>query len=428
MTGDVPLRVMLVNGNYADGTVGGTQTFTQNLARSLADEGHEVAVLCQGDRDDVGTDGGITVFRVRPPRLELGSEPYAAYLVNQSLAIQNPVIGRKVHRAVRAFAPELCHVQMLRRLTPTVLAVLRRHPTAVVQTVHEPFSLWNFNAYQREDSPDKLFSARPRVVDAFRWRHRELSRHVQHVCSPSRGMLDHYLDDGYFRGVPATVVPNSVPFEWGDPLAAADGRDARPGTGVDFLFIGRLDHYKGVELLLAAFGELTEPGVRLHVAGEGVLEGTVRAHAARDPRIVFHGPVRGTARLDLMRRADVLVCPSTWFEAFGLVVLEAYAAGMPVVSSRAGALPELVRDGGTGLTVPVGDVPALAGALRRMCDPGTRRAMGRAAARRVWDFHPDRFLRRQLDIYRRVRSTRLEHPRGIRNDHSVRYGPRPTDR
>lgn len=397
-----PLRVMLVNGNFEDGSVGGTQTFTLNLAHALADDGHVVGVLCQSEADRRERTDGIQVFRVRPPRLDIGGGSYWTYLVNQTLAIQNPLIAPRVAAALREFRPDVCHVQMLRRLTPTVLAILSRHQrTAVVQTVHESFSLWNFNAYQRHDSPDKLFTKRPAVVGMLKRRHRQLSATVDHVCAPSAHALAPYLEDGYFEGVPRTLIPNAVPSEWGDPLLAAAQR--RTTTVADenirFVFIGRLDHYKGVRTLLDAFRSLDTSTARLEIGGEGILSTEVENRAQQDPRITFYGAVDPERRRQIMRDADVLVCPSTWPEAFGLVVLEAYASGLPVIASRAGALPDLVEDGQTGLVVEPGSVMALNRAMRQVHDPGLRRKLAHRAAERTRSFQFATFVREQVAVY-----------------------------
>jgi glycosyltransferase involved in cell wall biosynthesis len=79
----------------------------------------------------------------------------------------------------------------------------------------------------------------------------------------------------------------------------------------------------------------------------------------------------------------VVVAPSLWQEPFGLVAVEAMAAGKPVIASRTGGLADIVRDGESGLLVPPGDAPALAAALERLLDDiALRRAMG-ARARQI---------------------------------------------
>lgn len=398
---DRRLRVLLVNGNYEDGTQGGTQVFTRHPAGWLNNDRHEVGVLCLGERDSVEQTDRARVYRVHPSSLARGRQAMPAYVVNQCLAIHNPAVVPKVRQVLRDFQPDLCHLQMLRKLTPAVISAVTAHAgVAVVQTVHELFSLWNFNAFQRTDSPGKISSRRPRVIGLFKHLHRRLSKRVHHVCAPSEFALRSYLEDGYFAGVPATIIPNAVPHEWGPPrVVAARRRQAQRSRPV-FLFIGRLDYHKGVQELLAAMDLLHGWDLQLHIAGAGVMERAVRDHASRDSRVTFHGPVDGGARRELFLQCDVLIAPSTWVETFGLVVLEAFAAGMPSIVSRAGALTDLVDDGRTGLVVSRSSAPELADAMRTLCDAGRRQEMLPHCAEKALAHPPEQFLRQQLDVYR----------------------------
>jgi len=396
-----PLRVLLVNGNYRDGTRGGTQTFTENLAAWLSHRGHTVAVLCQGEQGGEERDGDVHVYRLRPFRLHDRVEVTAVHAANQALAIHNPVLARQVGRVLASFRPDVCHVQMLRRLTPAALScMVRRTGTATVQTVHELFSLWNFNAFQREDTPGKIHTRPPCAVRAVKTYHRRLSRRVTHVCAPSRTALDAYQQDGYFRGVPATVLPNAVPFQWGDPRRAASARRRRQRRVTSFALLGRLDHHKGVRDVRAALDRLHDLEVELHVAGDGILAPYVAEWAAGDPRVTFHGPVAAEGRRVLLERCDVLLCPSTWTETFGLVVLEAFAAGMPAVVSHVGALPDLVTDRSDGLVVEPNAPDRLAGAMRVMAQRRLRLEMGDRAADTALRHRPERFTGAQVAVYR----------------------------
>ena len=394
-------RVLLVNGNYEDGTVGGTQVHTRLLAHSLRDAGLTVGVLCQGETDGMTVVDGVQVYRVSPPTLPGPMPRSVRHAVNQTLAIQNPFIRSRAASVVRRFDPDLCHVHMLRRLTPAVLEVLRARRLPVVQTVHELFSLWNFDAYMKEDTPAKIHTEPTWPVFALKRWHRRLSATVQHVCAPSAFALGAYLDDGYFEGVPSSVLPLSVPFEWGDPSEAAHRRAARsPDRQPQLLFMGRLDNYKGVHEILAAAELLRDVDFKLDIAGDGVLGPLVAEHARHDERIVYHGAVEGARRRELYSRADVVLCPSTWTETFGYVVLEAYAAGLPVIASRVGALPDIVQHHETGLLVEPGSVPELAAAIRTMADSRTRQAMGLAAAQWITLFQAERPIEALLNVYR----------------------------
>lgn len=150
-----------------------------------------------------------------------------------------------------------------------------------------------------------------------------------------------------------------------------------PRTPLVVGYAGRLETYKGVDVLLRALA-LT-PGATLQIAGDGPERAALEASAAAlgiGDRVTFRGHLGGMLP-DFYREVDVLVVPSLptkgWLEQFGRVVVEAMASGVPVVASASGALPDVVGD--AGLLVPPGDPEAIAAALREASDPGRWRAL-----------------------------------------------------
>ncbi|MFP4303501.1 MAG: glycosyltransferase family 4 protein [Rhodosalinus sp.] len=163
---------------------------------------------------------------------------------------------------------------------------------------------------------------------------------------------------------------------------AAGGRD-----GCSLLFVGRLSAAKGVPVLLDAMAELavSHPGARLALIGDGPDRAALQAHAVRaglSDRVTFAGyrDERGVA--EALAGADIFVLPS-FAEGLPVVLMEALAARCAVVTTRIAGIPELVRDGETGLIVPPGEAGALAGALGRLLDDAPLRQRlaeaGRAA-------------------------------------------------
>jgi len=159
---------------------------------------------------------------------------------------------------------------------------------------------------------------------------------------------------------------------------------ADPGAGEGgqaFLFVGRLDRQKGVEVLLRAWAELEAPP-ELRIVGEGPLEGDVRAASTRHPSIRPLGRLPGHEVLAHMRHAAALVVPSISYEGFPMVVAEAFASALPVIAADHGALATIVEDGVNGVRVRPGDAGALAAAVRRLADrPELRHRLGEAARR-----------------------------------------------
>jgi glycosyltransferase involved in cell wall biosynthesis len=169
------------------------------------------------------------------------------------------------------------------------------------------------------------------------------------------------------------------------------------------LFFGDVAEDKGARHLLEAYRMLDDPPP-LVLIGRRMLEGLERERG-----VVAPGPLPHPLAIEALRRSLFSVAPSIWAEPFGIVALEAAAAGKPVIASAIGGLRDVVVDGETGVLVPPGDRDALGSALERMiADPEMRVRMGRAAARRARLFSPNEIVPRFEAAYREAIETRSE--------------------
>lgn len=125
------------------------------------------------------------------------------------------------------------------------------------------------------------------------------------------------------------------------------------------LFVGRLSPEKGLDTLIAAWERLATR-IPLKIVGTGPLAGDAEAAARRMAEVEWLGGLPREQVLALMKRAEFLVIPSLWYEAFGVVIAEAYGVGLPVISSNLGSMSSLIRPGRTGLHYRPGDAADLA--------------------------------------------------------------------
>jgi glycosyltransferase involved in cell wall biosynthesis len=215
------------------------------------------------------------------------------------------------------------------------------------------------------------------------------------------------LDLGRVRVIPNGFHPARFdPSPEGAPFRASIGM-ARTTPLV--VFAGRLASNKGLHHLVPAFAALREghPDARLVLAGEDQdqrarLEALARKAGVAD-RVHFTGHLDEATYRSALAAADVFVLPSEW-EAFGIVLVEAMACGVPCVATRVGGAPDVVQDGVTGRVVPYGDEAALAQAIGGLLDDRPLAArMGEAGRARAFkEYSWDAVVERTLDLYREL--------------------------
>ena len=345
------MKVVVVSGIWPP-DVGGPASHAPALAAALLEAGHGVEVVTTAD--------GEPEARPYPVRWVSRSRPAPL----RHLAVTSAV-AQAARRADRVYA-----TSMVRRAA--LGAALARRPLVVKLVSDEAFERaarsgrfgGTLEEFQR-------LRGGPRVRLLRATRNTALRRATR-VVVPSA-----YLRDlAVAWGVPPErleVVPNPAP-----PLPALPGRDearARLGlNGFTLAAAGRLTRQKALEDALDAVARTHD--VSLVVAGDGPERSALERRATAlelEQRVRFAGALSRDEVLTLFRAADAALLTSSW-ENLPHSVVEALAVGTPVLATRVGGVPEVVRDGENGLLVPAGDVDAIAGAIGRLAADGELRA------------------------------------------------------
>ena len=196
-------------------------------------------------------------------------------------------------------------------------------------------------------------------------------------------------------GLPAEKIVLKPNFVDPDP-------GMRESTGDYALFVGRFAPEKKLQTLLEAWENVRE--MPLKVVGSGLQENEIRQFAQERglANVEFLGQRSRDEVFALMKKARLLVFPSEWYETFGLVIVEAFACGVPVVAARLGAMAELVEDGRTGLLFTPGDRDDLAAKITwAATHPQDMAQIGRRARQEFEaKYTRDRNREKLLNIYR----------------------------
>ncbi len=359
--------------------IGGVEVLGVEYVRALRSRGHEVAIVTSHgslDLPDEDVIAGVPVHRFRLAEALERRDPRAI------LAAE-----RRLGALKGAFAPDVVHLQLTDASVFFHLRTAEARPARTVVAI-------------RVSLPDGRPAASSVLGQALRG--------ADWVTANSSAVLDHAR-----RLIPeirerSSLIYNGLPM----PSIAPAPLPLEPPT---LLCLGRVVDDKGFDLAIRALADIRRrvPATRLVVAGDGPARAALSGEAAAlglADAVEFTGWVRPEGVPSLLNRATVVIVPSRWQEAFGLVALQAAQMARPVVATDVGGLPEVVLDGSTGLIVPAESPAAIAGAVSALLeDPARARALGlaaRARAERTFGFGP--FVRAHERLYARV-TGRLSH-------------------
>jgi phosphatidylinositol alpha-mannosyltransferase len=353
------LRIGIVS-PYSLTVPGGVQQQVLGLARSLRAKGHEVRVL--GPCDGPPPDAFVT---------PLGNSLPTA--VNGSIAPLAPDASAALRtiRALNDEAFDVVHVHEPLVPGPSLTALLVKM-APVVATFHSAGESAAYRTFSRQ----------------LKWVASRIDIRVA-VSKDAVELAQRYIGGDY------EVLFNGI--ELGDYLSPS----TTPRENAIF-FIGRHEERKGLSILLEALSKLPSD-VHLWIASDGPQTAELKTRFASDTRIEWLGRISDSEKISRMGRASVFCAPSLHGESFGVVLLEAMAAGTPVVASNLDGYRNVATDDETALLVETGNVADLASALARVLADSRLAARltanGREHAQR---FSMDALADRYIEMYERA--------------------------
>ena len=404
------MRICLVNTYHY--RRGGDSTYTFDLAQLLEAKGHEVVHFAMSHPRNLGSRYEVDFVDC----IDYGSIFASGGPMAKSRAFFRSLYSFEARAKFASFldktGPDIVHLQNFRRhLTFSVVPEAKKRGIPAVFTAHDYDPI----------CPNSVLFAQGRVCEACRNKgyHRALA--VRCKEQSLLGTLSVVLEGTfvklrrYYDLIDLIITPSEfarsklIEYGFDAPRVKAvhnfiDASAYQPGYGGEgIVYVGRLAPEKGLDTLIEAARRLDH--IRVTIAGDGPerqhLENLCLKLGCRN--VDFLGYVVREQLLRKVRQAMCVVMPSIWFENFPYSILESFALGKPVVASRIGGMPEIVKDDKTGLLFPPGDALALSTRIEYLQgNPSSVEEMGKKARAMVETrFDPETHYRQLSEVYER---------------------------
>ncbi len=403
------MRILMLAQFYPP-TMGGEEQLVRTLSTELVARGHDVAVatLWHEGLAEFQLDQGVRVYRIRGT-LQRAEGLFTESGRRHAPPFPDPELTLALRRVVVREQPQIVHAHNW--LVHSFLPLKAWSGAKLIMSLHDYSMVCAKKSLMYREAP----CSGPGLMKCLRCASDNygVAKGVTSVLANwgmgvvERSAVDLFLTVSQATAIGNGLVGSQLPFQV-IPNFLPQNEDISGGNwdsylqqlpNEDFLlFVGDIRRFKGIDILLEAYTNLTN-APPLVLIGRKCADGPTAF-----PHNVFvlnswpHGAV-----MEAWRRSMLALLPSVGMETFGIVALEAMAAGQPVIASRIGGIPDVVVDGKTGLLVPPGDPVALRLALEHLlADPALRERMGQAAKQRASQFQASSVVPRIEHIYQEV--------------------------
>lgn len=385
---------------------GGADIHAEKISRAMDDYGNQTVVITVNPKrgETIESGGKTKIYRFYPFNIStihrIGKESPIRQGIWTLLDIYSYHSYIKIKNILQLEKPDIVHIHTPIGLTLAAVSATKSVGLPLVYTLHDYFLLCRRMALFHGSGKictDKNVNLLCKAYRAFT--KKIINDKVDVVIASSRFVLDMHRRSGFFNNSRAVVLSHGIDLKGFDNYAAKAVSDRKKDC-FDILYVGGLTHHKGVHILICAFKQIKNKNVKLHIVGGGVYESGLRRLAGDDDRIVFYGKLPNENVQQFYKMADVSVVPSIWYDVRPNVIPEAFRAGIPVIASDIGGIPELIKDKHNGFLFTPGNIEQLRLILEDiMKGPEILKALGRNARESVKEYEMSGYIQRLTKIY-----------------------------
>lgn len=345
------MKIAVIHSIYKPYTRGGAEVVVENIVTGLKNSGHDVFVISVGYKNELQEIDGTKVYRVKPVNvfnfIDINSKPAWLRFFWHLIDMFNDFQTWRIYKVLNLENPDLVLTHNLKGLgyyIPWLIRIMKiRHIHSIhdMQLIH-PSGLLN-------DGKKVNFP-----VSIYTWINKKLFGRIESVFFPSEYIKSVYDKYHFFTKSKKVVLANPVLNLSGDLKIENKDKD-----NPQLLFLGQVEEYKGIFDIIEAVKRI-QSNITLHIVGEGSALEQAKKITLGDNRFKFYGHLsHEELKEKIWPKVDLLINPTKVTESFGMVIIEAMSYGIPSISSKIGAIVELIDDGQTGWFFEVGNINEL---------------------------------------------------------------------
>lgn len=355
------MKICIITCAYSPYFKGGSAIYAEKISKHLAKRGHEIVVITTRPNFDFNLEpvyeerDKIKIYWLYPLNVssfyDIAKKSKFSQAVWRLIDVWNPHTYLLVKKILKKENPDIVHIHTNAGLSSAVFSASKSMGVPIVRTLHGFYlicprmTLFKANGQVCEN---------PRLVcRIYQELNRKIVENTDVVISPSIFFLNKHkaiLSENSKK----ILLPNGIEIFGHNQNIQKENKEC-----IDVLYAGVLTKHKGVHILIDAFKKIKRDRVRLHIVGDGNYRYKLEDMSGEDDRIIFYNTLPNEELQKLYKKMDVLVIPSLCYENFPVVIQECFRAGVPVIGSRIGGIPELIKNGYNGFLFEAGNVDDL---------------------------------------------------------------------
>lgn len=394
------MKIMFINTFYYPDIRGGAEISLKKLAEGLVKKGHDVSVLTTSNKESENIINGVHVKRIKINNLYSPIENNDVNKIRKVLYriidLYNLFNYSKLKSEIRKINPDIININNIYGFSIIINKVVKALKIPLVVTLRDYYLLCpKVNMLRKGKTCEKESI----ICKIYRNFNKKIIKDANYVTAPSRFILNKFLNENYFYDKKSCVIYNAIDTN-SESKEILKNKISRDQNEVKFIYLGGLEHHKGVEMLINSFKQVKKDNISLYIAGKGSLRDFVKISEINDNRIKYLGFLNENEISKVLAECDVLIAPSLWEEPFGRVIIDAYKYSMPVIATNKGGLDEIVSDN-TGIKISDITEKKLMNAIKKLSEENLKTFMINAHEQ-LNEFTIDNQVEKFENVYKKV--------------------------